>query len=134
MGLIGRLRWAPRSVLPVRLSACDIVSMFRSPVEARFCSVDVGLPSGLRPGDMLRPFTDPDLLFGGDVSGPCEDMGDLIGDGDRLAFIDVNEVRPARCIDSRLPAGPAPGPCSACTTSANEMKLNRRTSLVSSAP
>lgn len=131
---MGKLRCAPRSVLPVRLNAWDIVSMFSSPLARRLCSVDVGLPKGFRTGDMLKPLRDPELLFGGEVSPPCEDTGDLIGEGERPALRDDREVNPARCIDSRLPATAEGGPCSAWTTSAKEMKLNRLTSAESRDP
>ncbi len=70
MGLTGRLRATLRSVLPVRLRACDMVSMLRSPFTERLCSADVGLPNGFLTGDMLNPLIDPEMLFGGDVSGP----------------------------------------------------------------
>ena len=109
--------------------------MFSSPLDTRLCSVDVGLPRGFRTGDSLKPLTDPELLMGGEVSPPWDDTGDLIGEGDRLlAPRDEIEVSPARCIDSRLPATPEEGPCSAWTTSAKEMKLSRRTSVESSEP
>lgn len=99
-----------RSVLPVRLRACDIVSMLRSPFTERLCSAEVGLPRGFLTGDMLNPLMDPGMLLGGDVSGPWDETGDLIGDGERLAPLDPIEVRPARCIESRLLLG---GTCSA---------------------
>jgi hypothetical protein len=135
MGLMGILRAALRSVLPVRLSAWDMVSIVSSPVVApRLYSVDVGLPNGLRTGDKLMPFTDPDLLCGGDVSGACEDTGDLIGEGERLTPIEARDVKPATCIESRLPVARPGGPCSACTTSANDMKLRRLTSAESNDP
>ena len=84
-------------------------------------------------------------LFGGEAetegSPPCDDTGDRIGEGDRFAAAaplpprDESEVRPARWIDSRLPATPeGEAPCSAWTTSAKEMKLRRRTSVESSEP
>lgn len=109
--------------------------MVNSPVlRPRLYSVDVGLPNGFLTGDKLNPFTDPDLLFGGDVSGACEDTGDLMGEGERLTPIEARDVRPARCMESRLPVASPGGPCSACTTSANEMKLRRRMSVESNDP
>lgn len=105
--------------------------MLRSPLTERLCSAEVGLPRGFLTGDMLSPLIDPEMLFGGEVSGPCEDTGDLIGDGDRLTPLDPMEVSPARCIESRLLFG---GTCSAWTTSANDIKLRRRTSAESSEP
>ncbi len=119
----------------MRLSAWDIVSIANSPVvRTKLYSVEVGLPSGFLAGDKLNPLTDPDLLFGGDVSGACEDTGDLIGEGERLTPMEAKDVKPARCIESRLPVASPGGPCSACTTSANEMKLKRRTSVESNDP
>lgn len=70
MGLTGRLRATLRSVLAVRLRACDMVSMLSSPFTEMLCSAEVGLPSGFLTGDMLSPLIDPEMLFGGDVSGP----------------------------------------------------------------
>ena len=77
---------------------------------------------------------DPDLLVGGLVSGPpAEDTGERIGDGERFVMpMEARLVSPARCMLSRDPAIPCP--CSACTTSAKEMKLRRRTSVVSKLP
>ena len=110
--------------------------MANSPAgRPRLYSVEVGLPNGFLAGDRLSPLIEPDLLLGGDVSGACEETGDLMGEGERLTFIEAKDVRPARCIESRLAvASPPGGACSACTTSANEMKLNRRTSVESNDP
>lgn len=113
-----------------------MVSIFKSPLlpRPRVCWVEVGLPSGFLDGDISKPLMDPDLLVGGDVSGPWDEIGDLIGDGERLMPAELREVNPARCIESRLPAAAPWAPCSACTTSAKEMKLRRRTSEESSEP
>ena len=45
---------------------------------------DSGLPGPLKPllGDVSKPFTDAETLVGGEVSTPCEDTGDLMGEGD----------------------------------------------------
>jgi hypothetical protein len=97
MGLTGMLRAVLRSVLPVRRSACDMVSMFSSPLfpTPRLWWVEVGLPRGFRLGDMSSPLIEPDLLVGGDVSG-WDDMGDRIGDGERLRPLEESDVRPTR--------------------------------------
>lgn len=98
--------------------------------------VDTGLPSGCLVGDVSRPLSEADLLFGGDVPAPpvVEETGDRIGDGDRLLATEDKLVRPARCRESREPASPACPWCSACTTSAKLIKLRRRTSAVLSKP
>lgn len=101
-----------KSVLPVRRKACDMVSMFRSP-PPMLCSADMGLPSGCRTGDILKPLIEPVLLFGGEVSAPCDETGDRIGEGDRLPPSEANDVKPAIWIDSRLPGSPPRPPCSA---------------------
>lgn len=98
--------------------------------------VDTGLPSGFLLGDVSRPLSEADLLFGGEVPAPpvVEETGDRIGDGDRLLATVDRLVRPARCRESREPASPAWPWCSAWTTSAKLMKLRRRTSALLSSP
>jgi hypothetical protein len=103
----------------------------------------VGLPSGgggflgePPPAPTSKPLTLPDLLAGGlalpGPPPPADDTGERMGLGERReAMPPASEVRPARYMLSREPWGPA---CSAWTTSANEMKLRRRTSVVSKLP
>ena len=43
-----------------------------------------GLPRGLALGDTSMPLIDADLLVGGEVPTPGDEIGDRIGDGDRL--------------------------------------------------
>jgi len=124
-----------KSVLPVRLKAWDMVSMFRSllVVAPKVWAPDEGLPRGFLLGDISSPLIEPDLLVGGDVSA-WEEMGDLMGEGERLIPADEREVKPGMRIDSRLLAATLLPPCSACTTSANEIKLRRRMSVESKDP
>lgn len=114
-----------------------MVSMFKSPPKGLSLRlfVLVGLPKGLRDGLSSIPFMLPGLLVGGLVSGPWLDTGDRMGEGERLTVVG-RDVRPARWMLSRDPAMPTPagGLCSACTTSANEMKDSRRTSEESKDP
>ena len=56
--------------------------------------MEIGLPRGLPFGDISTPFTDADLLVGGEALKPCDETGDRIGDGDRL-FPDDKELSPA---------------------------------------
>lgn len=84
-------------------------------------------------GDMSKPLIEPDLLVGGEVSAPWDEMGERMGDGERLTPADEREVRPGMCTDSRLLAA-IPWDCSAWTTSAKEIKLRRRTSAESRDP
>jgi len=111
-----------------------MVSIASSPLTVGCCSA-VGLPRGFLLGDISRPLTEPDLLVGGLVSSPpAEETGERIGDGERFVIpMDAKLVSPARCMLSREPASPL-WLCSDWTTSANEMKLSRRTSVVSKLP
>ena len=93
----------------------------------------VGLPRGHRDGLSSIPFMLPGLLVGGLVSGPWLDTGDRMGEGERF-IAEGRDVRPVRCMLSRELAMPPAGLCSACTTSANEMKDRRRTSAESRDP
>ena len=54
----------------------------------------MGLPRGRALGERSMPLTDADLLVGGEVPTPEDEIGDLIGEGDRLCPED-NELRPA---------------------------------------
>lgn len=54
----------------------------------------VGLPNGLRPGDSSNPFTEADLLVGGEVPKPWDETGDRTGEGDLLMAED-SELSPA---------------------------------------
>lgn len=94
---------------------------------------DFGLP-----GDLVRPRStilgDAAPLVGGDALIPCDEAGDLTGEGERLAVDD-------RLINCKASPELAPNisclscsTCSACTTSANEMKLNLRGSVMSNDP
>jgi hypothetical protein len=74
----------------------------------------VGLPG---------PISDAAPLRGGDTASPWDDTGDRTGDGERLAVAD----KLMNCAASRSVSA-----CSACTTSAKEMKDKRRGSCVSS--
>lgn len=137
MGLVGKLRKLLRSVLPVRRKAWRMVSMLRSPPgAARFCGAGLlGLPSGLRGGLISSPLMLPGLLVGGLVPGPWLETGERTGEGDWFSAAEANEVKPAMWALSLEPTGPPIWLlCSACTTSANEMKDSRRTSAESREP
>jgi hypothetical protein len=107
-----------------------MVSIVSSPPVAPW-KLSVGLPNGLllRVGESSMPLIDADLLFGVEEPNPWDETGDRMGDGDLCP--EDREVRPAMCNGSRPLECSA---CSDCTTSANEMKLSRRTSALSSAP
>jgi hypothetical protein len=101
--------------------------------------VDSGLPGPLKPllGDVSNPFTDAEILVGGEVPTPCEDTGDLMGEGDLGAVSEGWPAIPGNCIDPRWDVESmlsVCSACSACTTSAKETKLNLRTSGESSVP
>jgi len=85
-----------------------MVSMVNSPPLRGAC-VDMGLPSGFARGEVSKPFTEADLLVGGDVENPCEETGERTGEGDLFCARDVKEFSPAEYIESLLPA------CSACS-------------------
>lgn len=97
MGLVGLLLKLLRSVLPVRLSACRIVSMLRSPPgAAKLCCPGLGLPNAsFRGGLISTPFMLPGLLVGGLVPCPWLDTGERMGDGDRFMAAEGSDVNPA---------------------------------------
>lgn len=69
--------------------------------------VDTGLAKGLRLGDVSIPFTDPDLLWGGEAPPPELDTGERTGEGDRLMPpTEGRLLRPAIWNDSLEPASP----------------------------
>lgn len=84
-GLVGLKGWLLiplRSPLSVRRSACLIVSIVNSPPGLEYASE--GLPRGRALGERSIPLTDADLLVGGEVPNPGDEIGDRIGEGDRL--------------------------------------------------
>ena len=81
-GLSGWLLMPLRSPLSVRRSACLIVSIVNSPPGLGNASV--GLPRGRALGERSIPLTDADLLVGGEVPTPDDEIGDRMGEGDRL--------------------------------------------------
>jgi hypothetical protein len=115
-----------------------IVSVTSSPLPPVADSVGLfmeGLCCPAPPSALLigMPFIDDPPLFGGDAPPAApkrpedEDTGDRIGDGD--LFLDAGDSDACK-IESRVEFSA----CSAWTTSAKEMKLRRRGSVVSMAP
>lgn len=86
----------------------------------------------VRVGEKSSPLKDGAILVGGDVPNPWEDVGDRKGDGDRFCTAELEE-KEATGKQSRLVASSLASACSALTTSANDMKLKRRTSTGSGA-
>lgn len=91
---MGWLRAPLRSPLVVFLKAWLIVSIVNSPALGNI-RLEVGLPNAFeaRVGEVSVPLIDAALLVGGEVPRPCEDTGDLRGDGERCP--DEKEVIPA---------------------------------------
>jgi hypothetical protein len=131
MALIGGLRKWLKSPLPVLRSACRMVSTLISLPAARgeLCPGS-GLPAPLGPrlGEVSNPLTDAVTLVGGDVPGAAEDVGERRGEGERGG---TKEGWLVTWVESRRAS---PCSCSPWTTSANEMKLRRRTSVESKDP
>lgn len=86
----------------------------------------------VRVGDKSRPLKDVEILVGGEVPNPWDDVGDRKGDGDRFCTAELEE-KEATGKQSRAVASSLASACSALTTSANDMKLKRRTSIGSGA-
>lgn len=111
------------------VSTCRGISSFSGALCAT-CEAD-GLP-GERVRECSKPFSDGAPLVGGDAVLPCDESGDRTGDGERLAEVEF------RLMNWMPSAGPNDSlsfsTCSACTTSAKEMKLRRLTSSVSRDP
>lgn len=138
------LRTPLRSPLPVLLKACRMVSILSSLPnlgpklgETGLCVVESGLPGSrpLRFGETSSPLTDVEILVGGEVLNPYDDVGERSGDGD--LFCDNIGKLPENVVagrTSRLGNSSFVSTCSALTTSANETKLKRRTEVVSRAP
>lgn len=70
MGLTGMLRFGPSSVLPVRLRAWRMVSIFKSLGAVRLWWPLPGLPMGFLEGLISMPLMLPGLLVGGLVPSP----------------------------------------------------------------
>ena len=102
------LRTPLRSPLPVLLRACRIVSILSSLPklepklgERGLCVVECGLPGSRPPrfGETSSPLKDVEILVGGEVLNPYDDVGERNGDGD--LFCDNRGKLPENVVPGR---------------------------------